>query len=75
MEKENQIIKLAKEVLNIDELTLESSPETVESWDSLSHAQLIDKIEKEFKLKIDLLEMLDINSLQDILNLVESKTS
>jgi len=74
MEKEKQIIEIASEVLKTDALKLNSSPETIEAWDSLSHAMLVDKIEKQFKLKINLLEMLELNSIQDILTLVESKT-
>ncbi len=37
--------------LNIDSLNLSISPTAVEGWDSITHLQLIDELEKEFRIR------------------------
>lgn len=44
----------------------ESSPETIDKWDSLHHVVLIDKIEKHFNIEFELDDMLEMNNIGDI---------
>tara|TARA_B100000749_G_scaffold258699_1_gene228956 strand:+ start:83 stop:349 length:267 start_codon:yes stop_codon:yes gene_type:complete len=43
---------LLKEVFKIQKINLKGSIEDISEWDSLTHAQLISAIEKEFEIKI-----------------------
>ena len=43
---------LLKKVFKIQKIDLEVSIEDISEWDSLTHAQLISAIEKEFEIKI-----------------------
>lgn len=46
---------LAADILEVEsaELTRESSPETVDSWDSVQHLNLILAIEEQYDLQLD----------------------
>jgi acyl carrier protein len=50
-----------------------SSPETIESWDSVHHLNLILAIEEHFAVQIEPEEFEKMNSLQAISTLVETK--
>jgi acyl carrier protein len=43
---------LLKEVFKIQKINAKGSIEDISEWDSLTHAQLISAIEKEFEIKI-----------------------
>tara|TARA_B100001179_G_scaffold26881_1_gene16463 strand:- start:46 stop:285 length:240 start_codon:yes stop_codon:yes gene_type:complete len=54
---------LLKKVFKIQKIDLEASMDDISEWDSLTHAQLISAIEKEFKIKIkfdDVIRMISI---------------
>lgn len=75
MKKEKEIIELVKSVLESEVIDERSSPENIENWDSLNHAIIIDKIEKHFNIKIELMEMLEIENVADIFKVVHQKTA
>lgn len=53
-----------------EEINDASSPDTVESWDSLNHLNLVMAIEEEFKVSLtpdDTLEMRDVQHIRAIL--------
>ena len=54
-------------------MTLLSSPNTVEVWDSLTHAILLSEIEKEFELKFDVMDMIQFQTMGDIVNKLQEK--
>ena len=50
--------------LNPDEVDLNSSPDTVEAWDSIGHIRLISSIEEKYQISItpeDQIEMLNVD--------------
>ena len=69
---EEKIIQLASEILNApqSELTIDSSMDTVDNWDSLAHIQLIAEIEDEFKISIPFEDVAEITSLKDFLKYI-----
>jgi acyl carrier protein len=54
-------------------LTAESSMETVEQWDSLQHINVIVDIEQHFNITMSPEEVMQLHSVQAIVDLVELK--
>ena len=50
----------------ISEINDESSPETIESWDSFRGLVLVDKIESNFNVKFSISEIIDVKNVKDI---------
>ena len=50
----------------ISEINDESSPETIESWDSFRGLVLIDEIENNFNVKFSISEIIDVKNVKDI---------
>jgi acyl carrier protein len=73
---ENRVKKIMSEVLDIeiDSINENTSPETVESWDSLKQMNLIVALEEEFDIEFDdehIIEMMDYKSiLENIKNII-----
>ena len=57
----------------VEQVTLESSSETIESWDSLQHLNLMLALEQEFGLELLPEEVERLVSLHDIATLVSDK--
>lgn len=64
---------LAADILEVEpaELNEESSPETVESWDSVQHLNLILAIEEQYDIQLDPEEIGGISNLGGLAELVE----
>ena len=45
--------KILKKVFKIEKINLEGSIEDISEWDSFTHIQLLNAIEKEFKIKVE----------------------
>ena len=45
--------KILKKVFKIEKINLEGSIEDISEWDSFTHIQLLNMIEKEFKIKVE----------------------
>ena len=50
----------------ISEINDESSPETIESWDSFRGLVLVDEIESNFDVKFSISEIIDVKNIKDI---------
>ena len=50
----------------ITEISDESSPETIESWDSFNGLILVDDIESNFNVKFTVSEITDVKNISDI---------
>jgi acyl carrier protein len=71
----NRIIKVMANVFNIDAniITYDSSPDNIETWDSLKHMNLIVALEEEFCVEFTDDEIVDSMNYALILNILESK--
>ena len=58
-----------------DSVTDSSDPESVESWDSLAHVQLISALEKAFSIEIKPDEGIEFENFNMIVSFLESKVS
>ena len=77
--QQNEILarvqEIFRDVLDNDDivLTLQTTANDVEDWDSLSHIQLIVAIEKEFKIKFTSKEILSWANLSEMIESISSK--
>lgn len=65
-----KLFKIIKEVLGVN-VTDGLSMDTVSSWDSLRHIQLLAKIEHAFKIEVDFqdtLAMTSVKSIKQVIN-------
>lgn len=63
---ENRVIELLNTFFKVDTITLDSTQSDVAEWDSLRHLSLIVKIEEEFDLDFDPIEIGDMTSVASI---------
>ena len=68
-----RVQRLVAEIFSIpvDSVTFESSPKTVEGWDSVGHLNLIIALEQEFRLQFsldDIEKMVDVQGIVRALN-------
>ena len=56
------------QVLGVDreEINEDSSPDTIESWDSLNGLMMFSELENKFKIKFNASEVLNIRNVKDI---------
>lgn len=66
-----------RDVLDDDALviTLQSSASNTPNWDSLVHINLIDGVEREFRVKFALGEVAQMKEVGDLVDLVMKKSS
>lgn len=68
-EKVKQIMAVLFEI-NPDEITFESSSDTIENWDSLRHMNLVTALEEEFDIRLsdeNIIEMLNYQLVLEVL--------
>ena len=56
-------------------ITRDMTAEDVPSWDSLHHIQLINEVEKAFRVKFKLREVMSMKNVGDLIDLIHSKTA
>jgi acyl carrier protein len=68
---------IASDILGVqsDKITAESSPETMENWDSIQHLNLVLAIEEKFGVQLAPEEMEQIKNVGLVAALVEKKLS
>ena len=54
-------------------VTPETASRDVRNWDSLNHVMFIAEVEKEFGIRFDLMEMLEMRTISDICKGVETQ--
>lgn len=59
----------------VDQVTDESSPETIEAWDSMAHLNLVLSLEQEFAITFDLNEIAELTSVPAIVERITSQTA
>jgi acyl carrier protein len=76
-EIKSRVTEIFKDVLDNDTIVLfrETTARDIEEWDSLAHINLIVAIEKEFKIKFDLIELKSLQNVGEMLDLIQLKIS
>ena len=58
-----------------EEIKDESSPDTIESWDSLKHMNLVITLEEEFNVQFDIKDIPELTLLSQIITILKQTTS
>jgi len=71
----NEVQKIFRDIFDEDDLVIENNTnsEDIEDWDSLNHINLVSAIEKEFKIKFALEELLTLNDVGAMVDLMKQK--
>ena len=72
---QNKLKKIMSVVLNIpiDIISMSSSPENIEKWDSLAQLNLIMAIEEEFGFKLSDDEVIKMTNFESILKIIRTQ--
>ncbi len=66
-----KLLEIAKEILEIENITLETDRAGCEEWDSAAHLVLLSEIEEQFGVEIPIEEVGYIKCLHDFLKFLE----
>jgi acyl carrier protein len=74
---EAQIKSLVSNLFDVDveSLSLESSPDDIEKWDSLGHMNLVAAVEEEFEIELSDEDIDDMANIALLINIIEEKLS
>ncbi len=72
-----QVRSIASDIFGIpaDKITAESSPETIENWDSMQHLNLVLAVEEKFGVQLDPEDIERMKNIGAVANLVEKLQS
>lgn len=73
MELKDRVLKTFSSVFNtdVDKLKITDTKEDIESWDSIGHLQLIMNIESEFGIKLNIEDVVSIDSVEKCVEIVK----
>ena len=73
----DRVRAIAADVLEVpaSKISPDSSPETIETWDSVHHLNLVLALEQEFKLQFEPEEIDQMKDIGHILNILGSKVA
>lgn len=71
----NGVQEICRDIFDEDDLVIENSTSSddIEDWDSLNHINLVSAIEKEFKIKFALGELMILKDVGAMVDLMETK--
>jgi acyl carrier protein len=71
----NEINKIFIKILEDDSIVLNDNTTTndIDAWDSLNHIQIITAIEKHYKIRFELNELLNFKDVGDLCNGIQKK--
>lgn len=70
---EKKILEIFKKNLKNKNIKINSTVHNIVEWDSLSHVNIINEASKKFSVNISFNEMVNINSVKNLINLIKKK--
>ncbi len=72
--KKEDIINIIKDALKVDKITIESSVDNLEEWDSLGHLSILVALDKEFDGRLaSISDLATADSVEKIISILENK--
>ncbi len=72
---EETIIEIMKDVLDEQDINIDSTQDSLENWNSLRHLNLVSELEDEFDFEFEPEEIAEMKSVKAILELINTKKS
>jgi len=71
---QERIIQVVSNILNVPtgKLNADSSPESIEQWESMKHINLVLAIEEEFDVQFDDEQIAELQSIKSIISAIEN---
>lgn len=70
---EEKVFKILKDVLEMDEVSMNTSQDNCENWNSLRHLNLVSELEDEFDLEFEPEEIAEMKSVNNIIEIIKEK--
>ena len=72
-----QLERIFKKVFNNESLVVNPlmSSKDIKMWDSITHMELIAEVEAEFKIRFSFGEVMQFNTIDDMMKVIEKKVS
>jgi acyl carrier protein len=70
---DKKILKIAQIIFKRKKIDIKSSINNIQEWDSLNHLRLMVDLQKKFKIKFELNEIITINTLEKWSKLIKKK--
>ena len=68
-----KVIEIMKDVLETEDISLNTSQENCESWNSLRHLNLVSELEEAFNMEFEPEEIADMHSVNSIIEIIKKK--
>ena len=69
-----KVIEIMKDVLETEDISLNTSQENCDNWNSLRHLNLVSELEEAFNMEFEPEEIADIHSVNSIIDIVQKKS-
>ena len=70
---EEKVFKIMKDVLEMDEVSMNTSQDNCENWNSLRHLNLVSELEDEFDVEFEPEEIAEMKSVNNIIEIIKEK--
>lgn len=68
-----KVIKIMKDVLEMDEVSMNTSQDNCENWNSLRHLNLVSELEDEFDVEFEPEEIAEMHSVNCVIEVIKKK--
>ncbi len=68
-----KVIEIVKDVLETEDISLNTSQENCENWNSLRQLNLVSELEDEFDVEFEPEEIAEMKSVERVLEILQSK--
>lgn len=69
----DKVIKIMKDVLETEDISLNTSQDNCENWNSLRHLNLVSELEDEFDVELEPEEIAEMHSVNSIIEIIKEK--
>ena len=69
----DKVIKIMKDVLETEDISLNTSQDNCKNWNSLRHLNLVSELEDEFDVEFEPEEIAEMHSVNNIIEIIKEK--
>lgn len=69
-----KVIEIMKDVLETEDISLNTSQDNCENWNSLRHLNLVSELEDEFNMEFEPEEIAEMRSVNNIIEIIKKRS-